>query len=430
MTSRIASVGARQIVDSRGNPTVEVDVELESGAFGRAAVPSGASTGRFEAVELRDGDDAAWLGKGVTRAVANVEREIEPSLVGLDAQDQRGVDAVLLELDGTPNKGRLGANAILGCSLAAAKAAAAHAGVSLYRWIGGTNAHVLPVPMLNVVNGGAHAQNSIDLQEFMVVPAGAESFREALRIGAEVFHRLKAVLHERGLATSVGDEGGFAPDLPSSEAAIEAVLEAAERAGHRERVAIALDPAASEFLRDGVYRLEGEGRELDAAAMIGFYEDLAARFPLVSVEDGLGEEEWADWRALTERLGGRLQLVGDDLFVTNVEKLRRGIEEGVGNAILVKVNQIGTLTETLDAIALARQNGYAAVISHRSGETEDTTIADLAVATNAGQIKTGAPSRTDRVAKYNQLLRIEEELGGQAVYPGWDAFPRARSSSA
>jgi enolase len=426
MTSRIASVQARQIVDSRGNPTVEVDVELESGAFGRAAVPSGASTGQFEAVELRDGDEGAWLGKGVGRAVANVESEIEPALAGLDAQDQRGLDAVLVELDGTPNKGRLGANAILGCSLAAAKAAAAHTGVSLYRWIGGTNAHVLPVPMLNVVNGGAHAQNSLDLQEFMVVPAGAESFREALRIGAEVFHRLKQVLHERGLATGVGDEGGFAPDLPSSEAAIEAVLEAAERAGHRERVGIALDPAASEFLRDGAYRLAGEGRELDAAGMIAFYEDLAARFPLVSVEDGLGEEEWDDWRTLTERLGSRLQLVGDDLFVTNVERLRRGIDAGVGNAILVKVNQIGTLTETLDAIALARENGYAAVVSHRSGETEDTTIADLAVATNAGQIKTGAPSRTDRVAKYNQLLRIEEELGEQAVYPGWDAFPRSR----
>jgi enolase len=425
MTSRIASVQARQIVDSRGNPTVEVDVELESGAFGRAAVPSGASTGQFEAVELRDGDEGAWLGKGVVRAVENIEREIAPALAGLDAQDQRAIDAALLELDGTPNKGRLGANAILGCSLAAAKAGAAHAGVSLYRWIGGTNAHVLPVPMLNVVNGGAHAQNSLDLQEFMVVPAGAESFREALQIGAEVFHHLKQVLHERGLATGVGDEGGFAPDLPSSEAAIEAVLEAAERAGHRERVAIALDPAASEFLRDGAYRLEGEGRELDAVGMIGFYQDLATRFPLVSVEDGLGEEEWDDWRSLTERVGNRLQLVGDDLFVTNVERLRRGIDEGVGNAILVKLNQIGTLTETLEAIELALRNGYAAVISHRSGETEDTTIADLAVATNAGQIKTGAPSRTDRVAKYNQLLRIEEELGDRAVYPGWRAFPRS-----
>jgi enolase len=426
MTSAISSVTARQILDSRGNPTVEVDVELDSGAFGRAAVPSGASTGQFEAVELRDGDAGAWLGKGVTTAVRNVTDQIAPELVGCDAVDQRALDELLVALDGTPNKGRLGANAILGCSLAVAKAAAAHAGVSLYRWIGGTNAHVLPVPMLNVVNGGAHAQNSIDLQEFMIVPAGAQSFSDALRVAAEVFHALKAVLHERGLATGVGDEGGFAPDLPSSEAAIEAVLEAARRAGHADRIAIALDPAASEFLRDGVYRLEGEGRELDAQGMIEFYGHLADRFPLVSVEDGLGEDEWADWRTLTDRLGDRLQLVGDDLFVTNVERLRRGIDEGVANAILVKVNQIGTLTETLDAIALARTNGYAAVISHRSGETEDTTIADLAVATNAGQIKTGAPSRTDRVAKYNQLLRIEEELGHGAVFPGWEAFGRAR----
>jgi enolase len=426
MTSAISSVTARQILDSRANPTVEVDVELDSGAFGRAAVPSGASTGQFEAVELRDGDAGAWLGKGVTTAVRNVTDQIAPELVGCDAVDQRALDELLVALDGTPNKGRLGANAILGCSLAVAKAAAAHAGVSLYRWIGGTNAHVLPVPMLNVVNGGAHAQNSIDLQEFMIVPAGAQSFSDALRVAAEVFHTLKAVLHERGLATGVGDEGGFAPDLPSSEAAIEAVLEAARRAGHADRIAIALDPAASEFLRDGVYRLEGEGRELDAQGMIEFYGHLADRFPLVSVEDGLGEDEWADWRTLTDRLGDRLQLVGDDLFVTNVERLRRGIDEGVANAILVKVNQIGTLTETLDAIALARTNGYAAVISHRSGETEDTTIADLAVATNAGQIKTGAPSRTDRVAKYNQLLRIEEELGHGAVFPGWEAFGRAR----
>jgi len=425
MTSRIEHVQARQILDSRGNPTIEVEVELESGAAGRAAVPSGASTGAFEAVELRDGDESAWLGKGVLRAVENVNDEIGPELLGHDAQDQRALDATLIELDGTPNKGRLGANAILGVSLAVARAAASHADVPLYRWIGGTNAHVLPVPMLNVVNGGAHAQNSLDLQEFMVVPAGAESFAEALRIGAEVFHALRAVLHERGLATGVGDEGGFAPDLPSSEAAIEAILEAAERAGHRDRVAIALDPAASEVFREGRYVLEGEGRELDTEGMLDLYGDLAARYPLVSVEDGLAEEEWDGWRALTERLGGSVQLVGDDLFVTNVERLRRGIESGAGNAILVKVNQIGTLTETLEAIALARSHGYAVVISHRSGETEDTTIADLAVATNAGQIKTGAPSRTDRVAKYNQLLRIEEELGAGAVYPGWDAFPRA-----
>jgi enolase len=426
MSTAITSVTARQILDSRGNPTVEVDAELASGAFGRAAVPSGASTGQFEAVELRDGDSSAWLGKGVSSAVRNVIEQIAPELVGFDASDQRGVDALLVELDGTPNKGRLGANAILGCSLAAAKAGAAHAGVSLYRWIGGTNAHVLPVPMLNVVNGGAHAQNSIDLQEFMIVPAGADTFSDAVRIAAEVFHTLKSVLHERGLATGVGDEGGFAPDLPSSEAAIEAVLEAAGRAGHAERIGIALDPAASEFWRDGAYRLEGEGRSLDAEGMIELYGRLADRFPLLSVEDALAEDEWDDWRTLTDRLGDRVQLVGDDLFVTNVDRLRRGIDERVANAILVKVNQIGTLTETLEAIELARANRYAAVISHRSGETEDTTIADLAVATNAGQIKTGAPSRTDRVAKYNQLLRIEEELGDAAVFPGWDAFPRAQ----
>jgi enolase len=424
--SSISSVRARQILDSRGNPTVEVEIVLSTGAVGRAAVPSGASTGRFEAVELRDGDARFWLGKGVSSAVRNVETEIAPALAGIDARDQRQVDSALVELDGTQNKSRLGANAILGCSLAAAKAAAAEAGVSLFRWIGGVDAHVLPVPMLNVVNGGVHAQNSIDLQEFMIVPAGADSFSEALRLAAEVFHTLKDVLHERGLATAVGDEGGFAPDLPSSEAAIDAVLEAAERAGHRDRIAIALDPASTEFYRDGGYHLEGEGRILDAEGMIDLYRSFADRYPVVSIEDGLGEDEWGAWRSLTDQLGDRLQLVGDDLFVTNVERLRRGIEEGVANAILVKVNQIGTLTETLEAISLARSNGYATVISHRSGETEDTTIADLAVATGAGQIKTGAPSRTDRVAKYNQLLRIEEELGEAAVYPGWEAFPRAR----
>ena len=424
--SAIVDVHGRQILDSRGNPTVEVEVLTDLGARGRAAVPSGASTGEHEAVELRDGDPGAWLGKGVTKAVANVNGELAEALIGVDADDQRALDALLVDLDGTPAKSRLGANAILGCSLAAAKAAAAEAGVSLFRWIGGANAHVLPVPMLNVINGGAHAQNRIDLQEFMVVPAGADSFSEALRIGSETFHHLKDVLHERGLATGVGDEGGFAPDLESSVAAIEAILEAAERAGHRDRVGIALDPAASEFFRDGAYRLTGEGRELDPAGLIDFYADLADRYPLLSVEDGLAEDAWGDWRTLTERMGDRLQLVGDDLFVTNVERLRRGIAEGIGNAILVKVNQIGTLTETLDAIELARTSGYAAVISHRSGETEDATIADLAVATNAGQIKTGAPSRSDRVAKYNQLLRIEEELGDEAVYPGWAAFPRAR----
>ena len=419
---RITRVHGRQILDSRGNPTVEVDVELDSGAFGRAAVPSGASTGRFEAVELRDPD-----GRGVTRALANVNGELAQALRGRDPADQRELDRALIELDGTPNKGRLGANAILGCSLAAAKAAAADARRPLYEWIGGDGAHVLPVPLMNVVNGGAHAQNSLDLQEFMLVPAGAETFAEALRVGADVFHALKALLHERGLATAVGDEGGFAPDLGSSEEAIEAVLEAAERAGHGDRVAIALDPAATEILVDGSYVFEG--RSDTPTELVDYWAGLVERFPIVSIEDGLAEDEWDDWRALTKRLGDRLQLVGDDLFVTSVERLRRGIDEGVANAILVKVNQIGTLTETLEAIGVARAHGYGVVISHRSGETEDTTIADIAVATGAGQIKTGAPSRTDRVAKYNQLLRIEEELGSHAAYPGWDAFPRFRSRS-
>ena len=418
----ISRVHARQILDSRGNPTVEVEVTLESGAVGRAAVPSGASTGQFEAVELRDGDKTSYGGKSVLGAVGNVETEIADAVHGLDERDQRALDRTLVELDGTKNKSRLGANAILGVSLANAKAAAADAGESLFRWVGGDNAHVLPVPMMNVVNGGAHAQNSLDLQEFMVVPAGADSFSEALRIGAEVFHALKGVLHERGLATGVGDEGGFAPDLDSSEAAIEAVLEAAERAGHRDRVAIALDPASTELYRDGRYHFERQGGTRDAAGMIELYEGLAARYPLVSVEDGLAEDDWRGWEELTRELGSRLQLVGDDLFVTNVERLQRGLDEGVANAILLKVNQIGTLTETLDTIELARSHGYGCVMSHRSGETEDTTIADLAVATGVGQIKTGAPSRTDRVAKYNQLLRIEEELGGDATYPGWTAF--------
>jgi enolase len=399
-----------------------VEIELDSGARGRAAVPSGASTGQFEAVELRDDD-----GRGVTRAVANVDGEIAEALRGRDAADQGELDRALIDLDGTPNKARLGANAILGCSLAAAKAAASEARKPLYEWIGGDGASILPVPLMNVVNGGAHAQNSLDLQEFMVVPAGTETFAEALRVGAEVFHALKALLHERGLATAVGDEGGFAPDLGSSEEAIEAVLAAAERAGHRDRIAIALDPATTELWRDGEYRFEG--RALSPGEMVDFWAALVDRFPLVSLEDALAEDEWDGWRALTERMGDRAQLVGDDLFVTNVERLRRGIAGGVANAVLVKVNQIGTLTETLEAIALARSNGYGVVISHRSGETEDTTIADLAVATGAGQIKTGAPSRTDRVAKYNQLLRIEEELGSKATYPGWDAFPRFRSGS-
>ena len=421
----IASVRGRQVLDSRGNPTVEVEVALASGALGRAAVPSGASTGAHEALELRDGGDA-YGGKSVLHAVANVNGEIADAVRGLDANDQATLDRTLIELDGTPNKERLGANAILGVSLAAAKATAAERGVSLFRSLGGDDARTLPVPMMNLINGGAHAQNSIDLQEFMVVPAGADSFADALRIGAEVFHALRSVLHERGLATAVGDEGGFAPDLPSSKEAIGAIFEAAVRVGHQDRIAVALDPAASEFFRDGMYRFEG--REVDGAEVADFYAALAEQFPIVSVEDGVAEDDWDAWRGLTQRLGDRLQLVGDDVFVTNPERLQRGIDEHVGNAILVKVNQIGTLTETLETIELARSNGYAAVISHRSGETEDTTIADLAVATNAGQIKTGAPSRTDRVAKYNQLLRIEEELGDDAVYPGWTAFPRTSAS--
>jgi enolase len=421
----IAHVHGRQILDSRGNPTVEVEVRLASGAFGRAAVPSGASTGEHEAVELRDGDSGLYLGRGVSKAVANVNGEIAAAVLGLDADDQRALDRALIELDATSSKSRLGANAVLGCSLAVAKAAAADADVPLYRLLGGDDARTLPVPLMNVINGGAHAQNRIDVQEFMVVPAGAETFSEGLRVGTEVFHHLKAVLHERGLSTAVGDEGGFAPDLESTEAAIEAILEAAERAGHSDRVAIALDPAASEFLRDGVYVLAGEGKTLDPTAMVEFYADLAGRFPLVSIEDGLDEDAWEDWGTLTERLGAGTQLVGDDLFVTNAAFLERGIAEGVANAILVKVNQIGTLTEALDTIEVAKRAGYATVISHRSGETEDATIADLAVAVNAGQIKTGAPSRSDRVAKYNQLLRIEEELGEDAVYPGWSVFPRA-----
>jgi enolase len=421
--SKIAHVHARQILDSRGNPTVEVEVRLESGASGRAAVPSGASTGVHEAVELRDGG-AAYGGRGVTKAVANVAGEIAAAVVALDASDQEALDRRLIDLDGTPNKGRLGANAVLGVSLAAAKAAAADAGVSLFSHLGGAGATTLPVPMLNVINGGVHADNSIDLQEFMVVPAGADSFSEALRIAAETYHELKKLLGERGLSTAVGDEGGFAPDLESSEIAIEAILEAAERAGHRDRVAIALDPASSEFFSDGRYRFEG--RELAPEEMAGFYGDLADRFPLVSLEDGNAEDDWDGWRATTERLGDRLQLVGDDIFVTNPDRLQLGIERGIANSILVKVNQIGTLTETIEAVRLAHENGYTAVMSHRSGETEDATIADLAVALGTGQIKTGAPARSDRVAKYNQLLRIDEELGARATYPGWDAFPRSR----
>ena len=418
----IRRVQGRQVLDSRGNPTVEVDVELDSGALGRAIVPSGASTGVHEAVELRDGGPE-WGGKGVTKAVANVA-EIEREVAGMDASDQAALDRRLIELDGTPNKGRLGANAILGVSLAVAKAAAADARQPLYRFLGGESAATLPVPMLNVINGGAHAANSIDLQEFMVVPVGAPTFSEGLRVGVEVYHSLKGVLSERGLATGVGDEGGFAPDLESSEAAIEAILEAAERAGHRDRVAIALDPATSEVFEDGVYRFEG--REKRSADMPAFWAELCGRYPIVSIEDGLAEDDWDAWTQLTRELGDRVQLVGDDLFVTNPERLRQGIERGVGNSILVKVNQIGTLTETIEAVRLAQESGYTAVMSHRSGETEDATIADLAVALGTGQIKTGAPARSDRTAKYNGLLRIEDELGGRAVYPGWDAFPRAR----
>ena len=419
--SAIAAVAGRQVLDSRGNPTVEVELRLESGAAGRAIVPSGASTGVHEAVELRDGG-SEWGGKGVARAVANVNGEIAAAVRGRDGLDQAGVDRALIDLDGTPNKGRLGANAILGVSLAAAKAAAAESGLSLFRRLGGDDATTLPVPMLNVINGGAHADNSIDLQEFMVVPLGADSFGEALRVGAEVYHALKQLLHDRGLSTAVGDEGGFAPDLESSEAAIELILEAAAAAGHRDRVALALDPATSEVFADGVYRFER--REKTSAEMPGFWRELVERYPIVSLEDPLAEDDWAAWAQLTSELGDRVQLVGDDLFVTNPERLRRGIDEGVANSILVKVNQIGTLTETIEAVRLGRESGYTAVMSHRSGETEDATVADLAVGLGTGQIKTGAPARSDRVAKYNQLLRIEEELGDRAVYPGWNAFPR------
>jgi enolase 1/2/3 len=415
----IASVRGRWILDSRGNPTVEADVRLDSGVVGRAAAPSGASTGAHEALELRD-KGAEWGGKGVVRAVENVNGEIASAVSGLDPADQRALDERLIELDGTANKERLGANAILAVSLAAAKAGALEAGVSLFRFLGGDAARTLPVPLMNVINGGAHAQNSIDLQEFMLVPAGASSFAEALRIGSETFHALGGLLHERGFSTGVGDEGGFAPDLGSSEEAIEVLLEAAERAGHRERIAVALDPAASELFGDGRYAFEG--RDVDGAGMVAYLEELVGHYPIVSIEDGLAEDDWETWAKLTEDVGGKVQLVGDDIFVTNGERFQRGIDEGVANAILVKVNQIGTLTESLDVISQARDNGYRVVVSHRSGETEDTTIADLAVATNAGQIKTGSLSRTDRVAKYNQLLRIEEELGADAVYPGWQAF--------
>ncbi|MEA2149327.1 MAG: enolase [Solirubrobacteraceae bacterium] len=417
--SQIERVHARQILDSRGNPTVEVDLLLRSGARGRAAVPSGASTGEFEATELRDGG-AAWGGKGVTQAVANVNGEIAELVSGRDALDQGGLDEALIALDGTENKSRLGANAILGVSLAAAHAAAAHEGQPLWRHLGGADARILPVPMMNVLNGGAHADNKVDFQEFMVVPAGAETFSRCLQMGAEVFHALKKTLHDAGLGTAGGDEGGFAPDLGSNEEALQMLVKGIEAAGYApgEDVFIALDPATSEIFEGGAYVLEHENRSLTADEMAAYWDDLCARYPIVSIEDGMDEEDWDGWKTLTDAVGDRVQLVGDDLFVTNTSRLQRGIDLGVGNSILVKVNQIGTLTETLDAIATARAAGYTAVMSHRSGETEDTTIADLAVATGCGQIKTGAPSRSDRVAKYNQLLRIEEALGDAAQFPG------------
>jgi enolase len=421
--SQIERVHARQILDSRGNPTVEVEVGLRSGAHGHAAVPSGASTGEFEATELRDGGEH-WRGKGVSRAVDNVNGEIADAAAGIEASDQDALDRVLIELDGTPGKGRLGANAILGVSLAAAHAQAAEEGLALWRYLGGEAARVLPVPMMNVLNGGAHADNKVDFQEFMVVPCGAPTFGDCLRMGTDVYHALKRTLHERGLSTAIGDEGGFAPDLSSNEQALEMLITGIEAAGYEpgEDLAIALDPATSELFDDGRYVLEHEGRTLSASELADYWAQLALRYPIVSIEDGMAEEDWEGWAALTERLGSELQLVGDDLFVTNTERLRRGIELGVANSILIKVNQIGTLTETLQAIGLAREAGYTAVISHRSGETEDVTIADLAVATGCGQIKTGAPARSDRVAKYNQLLRIEEQLGGDAQFPGRAAF--------
>jgi enolase len=424
--SEIKQVHARQVLDSRGNPTVEVEVALASGASGRAAVPSGASTGEFEAVELRDGG-SAWAGKGVSQAVENVNGEIASAVAGVDADDQAGLDRKMIDLDGTPNKARLGANAILGVSLAAAKAAAAEEGMTLWRYLGGEAAHVLPVPMMNLLNGGAHADNKVDFQEFMVVPVGFDSFSEGLRAGVEVYHALKKTLAGRGLATAVGDEGGFAPDLDSNEAALQALVEGISAAGYRpgEDVAIALDPATSEVFKDGAYVLEYEGRSLSSDEMAAYWAEMASRYPILSIEDGMDENDWDGWKALTDSIGDRVQLVGDDLFVTNPSRLQDGISRGVANSILVKVNQIGTLTETLEAIRIAREAGYTAVMSHRSGETEDTTIADLAVATGCGQIKTGAPSRSDRVAKYNQLLRIEEALGTDATYPGRSAF-RAR----
>ena len=428
--SLITDITAREVLDSRGNPTVEVEVALDDGSWGRAAVPSGASTGAFEAVELRDGDSARYLGKGVLTAVTNVNEIIAPAMLGMEATDQRAIDEALMELDGTANKGSLGANAILGVSLAVAKAAAESCELTLYSYIGGCNAATLPVPMMNILNGGAHADNNVDLQEFMVMPVGAGSFAEGLRMCAEIYHTLKKVLHDRNLGTGVGDEGGFAPNLGSNEEALQIIAEAVTAAGYSlgEQVMFALDPASTEFYDAdrGVYVLAGEGRELTSAEMVEFWAGLVERYPIISIEDGMAEEDWDGWKLLTERLGDRVQLVGDDLFVTNTERLARGIEMGVANSILIKLNQIGTLTETLEAIQMAHRAGYTTVISHRSGETEDTTIADVAVAVNAGQIKTGAPARSDRVAKYNQLLRIEDELGCSSTYPGIDAFTNIR----
>lgn len=431
--SVIELVYAREVLDSRGNPTVEVEVALESGAVGRAIVPSGASTGAFEAVELRDGDKGRYIGKGVEKAVANVNEIIAPKLEGMDAFDQPAVDALMIELDGTHNKGKLGANAILGVSMAVARAAAEELGLPLFQYIGGVNAKQLPVPMMNILNGGEHADNSVDVQEFMILPVGAKSFREGLRMGAEVFHSLKKVLSDRGLACGVGDEGGFAPNLGSNREALELIVEAIEKAGYKpgDDVRLGLDVAATEMYdkETKLYDLKHEGKKLTAEQMVDLYEEWVNNFPIVTIEDGLDEEDWDGWKVLTERLGKKVQLVGDDLFVTNTERLERGIEAGVANSILIKVNQIGTITETLDAIEMAKRAGYTAVISHRSGETEDTTIADLAVAVNAGQIKTGAPSRTDRVAKYNQLLRIEEMVGEQARYCGMNSFYNLKKES-
>lgn len=423
MTTFIEDIVARQILDSRGNPTVEVDVQLSCGVIGRAAVPSGASTGIFEALELRDGDNSVYQGKGVLKAVDNVNSKIAPELIGEDAFNQQEIDKIMLELDGTENKSSLGANAILGVSLAVAKASSLAFDMPLYRYLGGINANTLPVPMMNVLNGGAHADNNVDIQEFMITPVGAENFQEAIRMGAETFHSLKKVLSNKGLATSVGDEGGFAPNLSSNEEAVESILEAIDKAGYTtDQIKICLDPASSEFYENGNYNLKGEGRVLSAEEMVDFYADWVRKYPIISIEDGMAEDDWDGWKLITDKLGNQIQLVGDDLFVTNTNRLSRGIESGTANSILIKVNQIGTLTETLNTIAMAHQAGYTAITSHRSGETEDTFIADLAVATNCGQIKTGSASRSDRIAKYNQLIRIEQELGSAAKYLGLKAF--------